>query len=74
MYTSPTHSFAYCQRWYKWSCGMTIPIEIFSGGILLIRTYAFTGRKLYYLVVFTLMYLAMIAFVGGMLPLVATSI
>ena len=53
---------------------MTIPIEIFSGGILLIRTYAFTGRKLYYLVVFTLMYLAMIAFVGGMLPLVATSI
>ncbi|KAK9898074.1 hypothetical protein P389DRAFT_210424 [Cystobasidium minutum MCA 4210] len=62
MYLPAVHTWSYCQRWYRWSCGLTVPIEMFAGAILLVRTWAFSGRKLYYLLLFVALYLTMIIY------------
>lgn len=63
-YLPDVHSWDYCTKWFRWSAGITTPIEMFAGGILILRTYAFAGKKLYYLVLFVLLYLTMIIYVS----------
>jgi hypothetical protein len=65
MYLPEVHSWSYCEKWFRWSCGLTVGIEMFAGGILALRTYAFTGRRLHYLIIFVLLYFTMLTYVSA---------
>lgn len=56
------HTWEFCLKEFRWACATTIPLEIFSGAILLIRSWAFTGRKLSYLIIFSILYVTMITY------------